>query len=398
MGRAIFRTTMPLKKFKQLTRILRFDDKMSRDERREQDKLAPIREMWEDWVKRLPLMYRPDTNITVDESLVGFRGRCPFKQYMPKKPAKYGIKIWAACDANSSYCLNMQVYTGKPPGVPHERNLGRRIVLEMMDGFQGHIVICDNFFTSYALGIELLNKKMRMIGTIRRNKPELPSALTIPRGRAKFSSLFAFTETHTIVSYCPRKNKNVLLMSTVHEDAAVSEREDRKPEMILSYNRTKGGVDNLDKIVATYTCRRKTARWPMAVFYNMLDVLAYNAFVIWREINPSWGQGDNYMRRHFLQDLGRALVFPFIQSRRHIPRTPASLQLLRKVQECDEEAVSSTSGPSRAGPSRAGPTPTKRRRCRKCLPHDLKTGIVCSKCHIPICKGHSIVMCDNCDN
>ncbi|XP_042610306.1 uncharacterized protein LOC122143756 [Cyprinus carpio] len=264
--------------------------------------------------------------------------------------------------------------------------------------FKGILSLVTTFFTSYALGIELLNKKMRMIGTIRRNKPELKSALTIPRGRANFSSLFAFTETHTIVSYCPRKNKNVLLMSTVHEDAAVSEREDRKPEIILSYNRTKGGVDNLDKIVATYTCRRKTARWPMAVFYNMLDVLAYNAFVIWREINPSWGQGDNYMRRHFLQDLGRALVFPFIQSRRHIPRTPASLQLLRKVQECDEEAVSSTSGPSRAGPSRAGPTPTKRRRCRKCLPHDLKTGIVCSKCHIPICKGHSIVMCDNCDN
>lgn len=90
LGRAIFRITMPLKKFKQLIRILRFNDKRSRAERREQDKLAPIREMWEDWVKRLPLMYRPDTNITVDESLVGFRGRCPFKQYMPKKPAKYG--------------------------------------------------------------------------------------------------------------------------------------------------------------------------------------------------------------------------------------------------------------------------------------------------------------------
>lgn len=39
-------------------------------------------------------------------------------------------------------------------------------------------------------------------------------------------------------------------MSTVHEDPAVSEREDRKPEMILYYNRTKGGVDNLDKVFA----------------------------------------------------------------------------------------------------------------------------------------------------
>ncbi|XDV16626.1 hypothetical protein PO909_016257 [Leuciscus waleckii] len=163
----IFCTTMPLKKFKRLTRILRFDDKRSRAARREKDKLAPIREMWERWVERLPLMYRPEINITVDESLVGFRGRCPFKQYMPKKTAKYGIKIWAACDAKTSYCFNMQVYTGKPPGMPHERNLGKRIVLEMSNDLQGHIVTCDNFFTSYTLGSDVLMKKIK----IDRNDP-----------------------------------------------------------------------------------------------------------------------------------------------------------------------------------------------------------------------------------
>lgn len=45
-----------------------------------------------------------------------------------------------------------------------------------------------------------------MIGTIRKNKPELPSALTNTSGRAIYSSLFAFTETHAIVSYLPKKN------------------------------------------------------------------------------------------------------------------------------------------------------------------------------------------------
>ncbi|CAM4573790.1 unnamed protein product [Leuciscus chuanchicus] len=240
--------------------------------------------------------------------------------------------------------------------MPREINMGRRIVLDMMDGFQGHIVTCDNFFTSYALGTELLKKQIRMIGTIRKNKPELPSALTNTRGRAIYSSLFAFKETHAIVSYLPKKSKNVLLMSTVHSDPALSERDDQKPQMILSYNSTKGGVDNLDKIVATYTCRRKTACWPMAVFYNMVDVSAYHAFVKWREVNPSWRQADSFRRRHFLEDLGRALVCLFIQSRRHILRTPASHQLMKKVQECDEDAVSSTAGPSPPGPSRAGPS------------------------------------------
>ncbi|KAK2906236.1 hypothetical protein Q8A73_010179 [Channa argus] len=52
-------------------------------------------------------------------------------------------------------------------------------------------------------------------------------------------------------------------MSTMHTDAFLSTREDKKPRMILDYNSTKEGVDNLDKITATYSCQRKTARWPL---------------------------------------------------------------------------------------------------------------------------------------
>lgn len=54
--------------------------------------------------------------MTVDECLVVFRERCPFNQYMLSKPAKYGIKIRAVCDAQSSFAWNMQMYAGKSPG------------------------------------------------------------------------------------------------------------------------------------------------------------------------------------------------------------------------------------------------------------------------------------------
>lgn len=46
-------------------------------------------------VEHLPLIYNPSPKVIVDERLVALRGRCPFKQYMPSKPSKYGIKIWA---------------------------------------------------------------------------------------------------------------------------------------------------------------------------------------------------------------------------------------------------------------------------------------------------------------
>lgn len=173
-GRPIFRATMSLQKFYTISKILRFDDKTTRSQRRQSDKLAPIREIWDKWTEILPKLYNVSENVTVDEQLVPFRGRCPFRQYIPSKPAKYGIKIWALCDSKSSYAHTMQVYTGKLPGAKPEKNQGMRVVLDLTKGLKGHNVTCDNFFTSYELGQKLLKNKLTILGTIRKNKPELP--------------------------------------------------------------------------------------------------------------------------------------------------------------------------------------------------------------------------------
>ena len=60
--------------------------------------------------------------------------------------------------------------------------------------------------------------------------------------------------THSLVSYLPKKNKNVILMSTLHKDSTVSEVEHRKPQIILDYNRNKGGVHCLDKVMYIFIC------------------------------------------------------------------------------------------------------------------------------------------------
>ena len=173
-GRVIFPATMSLKKFYLLSRVIRFYDRKTRQGQRELDKLAAIQDVWDKWVQQLPLLYNPGPNVTVDECLVAFHDRCPFKQYMPSKPAKYGIKILAACDAESSYAWNMQVYTGKSRGGAPKKKHGKRVVLDKAEELSGHNITCDNFFMSYALGEELLKRKVTMLGTERRNKPELP--------------------------------------------------------------------------------------------------------------------------------------------------------------------------------------------------------------------------------
>ena len=55
-------------------------------------------------------------------------------------------------------------------------------------------------------------------------------------------------------------------------------------------NQTKAGVDILDKLVRTYSCRRSTRRWTVALFFNIIDIAAVNALILWVTKHPDWNQ------------------------------------------------------------------------------------------------------------
>ena len=57
-------------------------------------------------------------------------------------------------------------------------------------------------------------------------------------------------------------------MSTQHRDNSVVADDKNKPEIITYYNSTKSGVDILDKLVCTYSCKRATARLTVAFFFQ----------------------------------------------------------------------------------------------------------------------------------
>jgi hypothetical protein len=260
-GRPVFRATMSWKRFKHISRILRFDDKETRTARRAKDKLAPIREVFDAWVTTLSKSFIPYDNVTIDEQLVAFRGRCSFRMYMKSKPAKYGLKLWALCDSATAYVLNLQVYTGKVGNRP-EKNQGERVVHDMVAVIEGsgRNVTTDNFFTSASLARQLLKKKLSLVGTVRKNKAEIPAEFLPSRARPVHSSLFGHQQQLTLVSYVPNRNRAVILLSSMHKGEEISDRADRKPEIIMFYNRTKGGVDTMDQMVSTYTTKRMTRR------------------------------------------------------------------------------------------------------------------------------------------
>lgn len=52
---------------------------------------ASISDIFSKFVSNSQAVYCPSGLVTIDEMLVPFRGRCPFRVYMPKKPKKYGL-------------------------------------------------------------------------------------------------------------------------------------------------------------------------------------------------------------------------------------------------------------------------------------------------------------------
>ena len=99
--------------------------------------------------------YAPNRELSVDEAMVGFKGRSSFKQYMPLKPTKRGYKVWCLCDSENGYMCNFEVYTGASPGnnIQAEGGLGPSVVKNLTAPFRGkgHWVFYDNFFSTVGL-------------------------------------------------------------------------------------------------------------------------------------------------------------------------------------------------------------------------------------------------------
>lgn len=318
----IYRLAMSCQRFRILLRHLRFDDLKTRKDRISVDRLSPIRDLFEEFVENCRRNYCMSNFVTIDEKLEGFRGRCCFRQYIPSKPKKYGIKIYALCDAKMYYTANLEVYVGKQPEGPFSTNNSALSVVERLcEPIQGtgRNLTTDNWFTSLELAESLLKKKITLVGTIRKNKRCLPVEFTNNKSRPVGSSLFGFSKNCTLVSYIPKRNKNVLLISTKHyDDSTGIDDATGKPIIITDYNSTKGGVDTVDQLCANYNCARNSRRWQIVIFYSLLNISAINAEVIFHTNNPE----DKTLRRHFLEKLSFALMESHLKARAYVENIP----------------------------------------------------------------------------
>ena len=76
------------------------------------DALYKLRPFADPLIANFRAAYTLGREVSVDEGMIGFKGRLWFVQYMPKKPTKWGMKAFVLADSATGYTSNWRLYTG----------------------------------------------------------------------------------------------------------------------------------------------------------------------------------------------------------------------------------------------------------------------------------------------
>ena len=111
---------------------------------------------------------------SIDEQIIPTKCRSRMRQYLPKKPNKWGIKVWVRCGV-CGIVYDFEVYTGKSltPPISNELGVMGNLVLRLTSRLPdnvGHKVYFDNLFSSIPFLRHLQDQGISCVSTIRADR------------------------------------------------------------------------------------------------------------------------------------------------------------------------------------------------------------------------------------
>ena len=169
----VFSYVMSGRRYEQLLRCFNCTN-----EKDNTDRLNKVSELLKILLRNYQSAYSPEEALSLDESLLLYRGRLSFKQYIKGNKAKYGIKFYELC-TTKGYTCNIDIYKGKQIEEANMTKL-QSLVFRLLSPFldKGHHAIMDNYYNSVPLSNKLLKRKTHTTGTLRSNRRGNPKEIT----------------------------------------------------------------------------------------------------------------------------------------------------------------------------------------------------------------------------
>ena len=365
-----------------LLKILHFCDNNIEND----DPIRKIRPILEKLKTSFKAAFYPFEKLCIDESLLLFKGRCYFKQYIPSKRSRFGIKSFVLCDCKTGFVQDLIVYCGANMIISEEvpsTSIGKsgQIVMTLLEPYlgKGHTLVTDNWYSSPSLFLLLHKNLTNAYGTVRKNRlgknrSELDKKIN--KGECIFRSV------KNVLALKWMDKRDVWMISTYHcpnmietdKINYVTKEKIVKPQCILDYNKTMGTVDKVDQVLHTLNSTRKSLKWYKKFFFHLFDLAVYNTFILYNYVT-----GRNLTFHQFHLNLIKQILRkyldgingyklrgrdtnnePFRLTQKHFPSPYESNTAIRK---------------------------SARRRCVVCTKNDKRkdTHYECKKCNVGLC-------------
>lgn len=384
-GITMVRACMSKKRFLFLLRNLRFDNDEMRRKRRIVDKLAPIRYFLDSFITNCKSSYTVGQFVTV-KSLEVFEGQLNSSQNLSKNLAKCGLRIFALCDAKTYFTNNLEVYCGAQPDGPYRLSNDPVDIVERLvapiEGSNRNLTI-GSWYTCSTLAKSLLEKKITCIGSMTRERSEIPVEFLPNKYKRVGTSMFGYRPDMTLVSYVPKTNRSIILLSTMKNCNIVDEKT-KKPLVALYYDMTKGAVDVVHQLCKAYFVARVTNQWPLALFFTLTNIASVNAQILYEANN----EDCRVIRKTFLKNLSLSLMRNHLCERAKILTLPTEIRAILARYREEPIEIQKENEESR-----------KRGRCHLCArAKNVDTTIKCKFCRRFSCKGHveTVATCIEC--
>ncbi|CAK1590291.1 unnamed protein product [Parnassius mnemosyne] len=268
------------------------------------DKLKKIRDTFNKILEKMQTLLEPGQYLIIDESMIPWRGRLKFRQYIKNKSHKYGVKLYKLCTPEG-YTKNCIIYTGKGDN-GRETNHGKETVLRLIKGLEnnGRIIITDNFYNSIDLAEELIRKKTFMCGTLRPNRKGNPKkiiSIKLKRGQivGKMNPngvrIIKWTDKRPVHMISTCRNHNLTLKSTGKTNR-ITGNIIKKPQCVITYNENKKGIDFNDQMSSYYSSLKRGVKWFRKVMMEILfGTVIINSWVLYNHGKPVQMPKKNFM-------------------------------------------------------------------------------------------------------
>ncbi|GBN36326.1 PiggyBac transposable element-derived protein 4 [Araneus ventricosus] len=288
-----FGNVMNEKRYSLIMKFLHFQSSNdSEDESPSNNKLKKIGKFHSMLMQRFQSTYIPKQDISIDESLIGYKGRLGWKQYIPTKRSRFGVKLFQLCESESGYIWNSIIYTGKGTTFHEDYEdygVSTKSVMTLIHELKnkGYTLTTDSYYTSPELAEILIKCKTDIYGTLRANRKGLPPL--IKSSKVKKGEVLPFQKGKICLLKWTDK-KPILMLSTLHSTSMVtveskkSKSSKLKSAVVADYNNTMGGVDKADQCLSYYpVARNQQRKYYKKIFRYLLSQAVWNAFVIFKK-------------------------------------------------------------------------------------------------------------------